>query len=348
MPPVVSGLSGRRRRGWWRLLLAPALLFPWLGNPASGGEVLRAVAAFPVNIDFTKSFLDFIDKVNRAANGRVEIRYLGGPEVIPDKQQPDAVRRGAVDIHYGPASYFIGQVAEGDALVGSRLTPAEARANGAFDLIDRIYRDKFGVEMLGHFDAGVGFNIYLRRAPPLKADGSPDFSALTLRSQPIYREFFRALGARVVSIPIGEAMTAFGRRIADGTGWSQIGLTDLGWQRYLRYRIDPPFFQSELVTIVNLKRWRSLPADVRALIRGVARAHEQSSYRHFQTLIGEHRRREKEAGITAITLAGQARADYLAAAYAAPWERLKARAAENYAPLRALFFDPPGKKATRQ
>ena len=259
-------MTGWRERSHFITRAAAAgvlLLSVAMAGRATGEEVLGAVTAFPETIDFTRSFLRFVDHVNDAGAGVVRIRVVGGPEAIPQREQPDAVRRGVVDMHYGPASYYLGLVPEGDALVGSNLTPMETRANGGLDLLSAIYREKLGVHILGHFDGGVGFNIYLRNAPKRTPDGGIDLNGVTIRSQPIYREFFRSLGARTISVPLSDAYTAYERGTVDGTGWVQINVTDLGWDRFLRYRIDPPFFQSELLAIVNDDRWRSLSAGAR-------------------------------------------------------------------------------------
>lgn len=304
---------------------------------AAAEEVLRAIMAFPDTVDFTKSFLRFADKVNRAGRGVVRIQVIGGPEAIPRTEQPDAVRRGIVDMHYGPASYYLGLVPEGDALVGSNLSPMETRANGGLDLLRAIYREKLNVYVLGHFDGGVGFHIYLRIPPGRNAAGGIDLSAVTMRSQPIYREFFRALGARTISVPVGDAFTALERGIVDGTGWVQINLSTFGWDKFLRYRVDPPFFQSELLAIVNHDRWDNLSVAARELLERTAIEYESESYRYFQELIAREDQRQRDGGMTVITLEGAARRAYLARAYGHPWSRLRDRDPAHVDELRSKF-----------
>ena len=85
--------------------------------------VLRAVAAFPKALACTKSFLGYVDKVNAAGKGVVRIDFAGGPEVIPQNQQVDSVRRGVLDMQYGPASFYLGKMPEADAWVGSTVPP---------------------------------------------------------------------------------------------------------------------------------------------------------------------------------------------------------------------------------
>jgi len=300
--------------------------------------VLRAISALPISVDYTRSFLRFIDKVNTAGKGTVQIRFLGGPEVIPQTEQPDAVRRGVVDLQYGPASFITGIVPEGDALVGSRYTAPVTRANGGLALLDGIYRRKLGVHLLGHFDSGVGFHIYLRKSPRRTADGGIDFHGIKLRSQPIYREFFRQLGASVVSVPPAETFTALGRGVVDGAGWPLIGITDLSWDRQLKYRIDPSFFQTDLIALVNLHRWQTLPKAARQILTQVAIRHERDSYAYFQRQLPKIDAKVRAEGMQVITLKGEAARKYLRLANAVPWARLAKRDPTDYQALREKFY----------
>jgi TRAP-type C4-dicarboxylate transport system substrate-binding protein len=40
--------------------------------------------------------------------GEAEIKYIGGPEAIPMRDQPEALRAGTVDMYYGTAAYYAG------------------------------------------------------------------------------------------------------------------------------------------------------------------------------------------------------------------------------------------------
>ena len=71
---------------------------------ATAEETITAVHAFPETLIYTQSFLSFVDKVNAAGEGVIQIEVRGGPEAIGMFQQPDAVRDGIVDMVYTPGS----------------------------------------------------------------------------------------------------------------------------------------------------------------------------------------------------------------------------------------------------
>lgn len=334
-------MNGRRKTLVLAVVLAvvgSVLSGPIFSKPASSEEVLRAVAAFPVSVDYVKSFLRYVDKLNAAGAGVVRIQFLGGPEVIPQTEQAGAVSRGVIEMQYGPVSHYTGLVPEGDALVGSRKSLAEARASGGMALLAQIYRDKLKVHLLGHFDSGIGFHIYLKDAPRRTADGGIDMEGLKLRSQPIYREFFESLGAIAVSVPSGETYTALERGMVDGTGWPLIGITDLSWDRFLKYRVDPPFFQTDLVVIINAAIWDGLPGEARRILRETARAHEIESYNYFQAQLPIMDQKVRAGGMQVIELTGETAEHYLARAYEVPWSRLEKRDPTHAEELRAKFY----------
>ena len=321
-----------------KLLLGALALATVIGAQAQAEEVLRAVVAFPKPLDFTKSFLRYVDEVNEAGKGVVQIQVQGGPEVIPPPEQGDAVRRGVVDMQYGPATYYLGAFPEADAMVGSNLSPAETRANGGLDMLGEAFAEKMGVHLLGHFDTGIPFHLYLMDEPKRAADGGVDLTGLKLRSQPIYREFFEKMGVTTVSIPVPEVYTALERGTVDGLGFPLVGVMDLGWHEHFKYRIDPPFFQTDLVTIVNQAKWDSLSDEAKAVLQDTAIAFELSSHDFFQTYQQELDQKMQDAGITVIELEGDLGADFAASGYETAWERFASKDEEAAGAFREKFY----------
>ncbi|WP_108662964.1 TRAP transporter substrate-binding protein DctP [Acuticoccus kandeliae] len=310
-----------------------------LSGPVSAEEVLRAVTAFPAPVEFAKSFLRFVDKVNAMGEGVVRIQYMGGPEVIPPPQQAQAVRRGVVDMQYGPGTYYLGDVPEVDAWVGSTVTAMEARENGGLEAMREVYKEKLGAYLLGHVDTGITFHIYLTEEPKMTADGGVDLTGVKLRSQPIYREFFDSLGATSVSVPVPEVYTALERGVVDGIGWPLVGIQDLSWDKFLKVRIDPPFFQTDLVIILNEEKWEGLSDEAKAILTKAAAEYEQESYDYYQANIVETDKAVRDAGMEVVTLEGAAAQAWLDSAFETAWARLKASGSPQYDALRAAYYN---------
>ena len=318
-----------------------------VGAAAQAEETLTAVHAFPETLIYTKSFLEFVGKVNEAGKGVVQIEVRGGPEAIGMFQQPDAVRDGIVDMVYTPGSFYGGALPEKDALVASNLTAVEARENGGIELIDQIHQEKMGVKYLGWFDSGVCYNLWMKNEPQLDADGNLDISGVKLRGNAVYNAFFTDyLGAQVIDLPTTDVYSGLERGVVDATGWTQIGLIDLKWNEFLNYRIEPCFFSTDLGVIVNLEKWNSLSDEARQILQDVAIAHEKSSVEALKLKRDADFAALDEGGMKVIELQGEARANYLAAARETTWNRMKALMAESpqgdgqYDVLIEHFYDP--------
>jgi len=318
-----------------------------IAGVAQAEETLTAVHAFPETLIYTKSFLEFVDKVNEAGEGVVQIEVRGGPEAIGMFQQPDAVRDGIVDMVYTPGSFYGGALPEKDALVASNLTAVETRANGGIELIDQIHQQKMGVKYLGWFDSGVCYNLWTRNEPEFDDAGNLKVEGLKLRGNAVYNAFFTDyLGAQVIDLPTTEVYSALERGVVDATGWTQIGLIDLKWNEFLNYRIEPCFFSTDLGVIVNLDKWNSLSPEAQKILQNVAIAHEKESAAALGAKRDEDFAKLEEAGMKVVSLEGEAKANYLAAARDKTWARMKGLMAEhpmgdgNYDTLIEKFYDP--------
>ncbi|MFT5895116.1 MAG: TRAP-type C4-dicarboxylate transport system substrate-binding protein [bacterium] len=317
-----------------------------LANVAHAEDTISAVHAFPETLIYTKSFLAFVDKVNEAGKGVVQIDVRGGPEAIGMFQQPDAVRDGIVDMVYTPGSFYGGTVPEKDAMVASNLTAVETRKNGGTELMDQIHQEKMGVKYLGWFDSGVCYNLWTRDAPAFDDAGNLKVEGLKLRGNAVYNAFFaNYLNAQVINLPTGEVYSALQRGVVDATGWTQIGLIDLKWNEFLNYRIEPCFFSTDLGVVVNMEKWNSLSDESRKILQDVAIQHEIDSVIALRGKRDEDFTALDAAGMTVVTLEGEAKANYLAAARDKTWERMKGLMAEspqgdgNYDKLIELFYD---------
>ncbi len=324
-------------------LLAGSLL---LAGTVKAEDSISAVHAFPETLIYTKSFLSFVDKVNEAGKGIVQIEVRGGPEAIGMFQQPDAVRDGIVDMVYTPGSFYGGALPEKDAMVASNLTAVETRANGGTELMDSIHQEKMGLKYLGWFDSGVCYNLWTRDEPAFDDDGNLKVDGLKLRGNAVYNAFFtNYLKAQVIDLPTGEVYSALQRGVVDATGWTQIGLIDLKWNEFLNYRIEPCFFSTDLGVIVNLEKWESLSDESKKVLQEVAIQHEQDSVEALKGKRDEDFAALDAAGMKVVSLEGEAKANYLAAAREKTWERMKGLMAEspqgdgNYDKLIELYYD---------
>jgi len=319
-------------------MLAATSILAIGASGANAQEQIRAISAFPKALAFSQSFQGFVDLVNKKGEGVVQITYAGGPEMFPPNQQVDAVRRGVIDMQYGPASYYLGTMPEADAWVGSTVTAAKARENGGFKIMQQAFTEKLGVNLLAHLDTGVEFHVYTIKEPKRTAEGGVDLSGLRIRSQPIYNAFFEQMGAIPVSVPVPDVYTGLERSTFDGSGWPIVGIKDLSWDRFLRYRIDPGIFQTDLAVVINPAKWDGLSDKAKAVIEEAAAEYEQTSYDNFQKVISDTDAAVRNEGMTIVALEGAQAEEFRRKAFESAWARMKAAGSAHYDALRAAYY----------
>src|SRR5829696_338919 len=270
------------------LLLAPAL--------AAAQEVtLRMVSAFPENQFYVKRTVEWIEKVNKEGKGVLQLNFIGGPKAIPTFEVGKSVQSGVVDMGFSTGAFYTNVMPEADILKLSETSAAEQRANGGYDLINKIWAEKANMRYVAKVVEFTPFHLYLNK----KID-KPDLAGLKIRITPVYRDFFQTMGASVMTTAPGEVYTALERGVIDGYGWPIHALFDLNWQEKTKYRVDPGFYNAEVSLIMNLDKYKALPAKTREYLDRQALAYEaQNDF--WKTYNANEAKRQADAGIQTIT-----------------------------------------------
>ena len=177
----------------------------------------------------------------------------------------------------------------------------------------------------------------------IKIVGVIDLTGVKLRDNPIYHAFFEALNATTSSMPATEVYAALEKGVVDSAAWTEIGIMQLKWDKFLRYRVDPPFYNTDLGVIFNKDSWNNLSAESRKLIQDVVIEWESKSYSARQDDIKADAAELQKRGMKFVSMSDAASAKYLSMADDAAWARMKGRmdkmgGMENYAKLRKLYY----------
>jgi len=228
-------------------------------------------------------------------------------------------------------------------MVAANVTPMEARENGGAELMDKAHQARFNVRHLGWIDGGIKFHIYNAQEFKFGDDGVIDLTGVKLRDNPIYHAFFEALNATTASMPATEVYAALEKGVVDAAAWTSIGLMDLKWDKFMKYRIDPEFYNTDIGVIFNKDSWDALTPESQKVIQDVVIEWEAKSW--------EDRQKDKTAdaeeltkrGMEFVSMSPEASEKYLQMANDAAWGRMKERLDEaggdnDYDELRKLYF----------
>ncbi len=315
---------------------------------ASAKEVtITAVNSLQLTNTQTQSWLKtFVAPVNRRGKGIIQIKFLGGQEVVPPRKAAKALKRGQFDMLGSPTAYYLGMVPEGRGLLVANQGPHVLRKNGGWELLQSIYRKKAGAHLLAWGNNRTFYFTYLSKMPKFDKDGVPDLTGVKMRATGTYRPLFRALGASTINIKSSEIFTAMQRGTVGGFGFPGIGVVPNGFHKIFRYRVTPEYYQTNDVVTVNPDVWAKLTKKQRDFLTREAIAYESASVKFVQA---SWEKEEKimltkggldGKGIKDIALKGKAAEKYLAIAYNEVWKVFKAKAPENYEKLRKLLYIP--------
>lgn len=280
---------------------------------AAQETTLRMVSAFGENTIYVQRLQPWLHKFNSEGAGILQIKFIGGPKAIPTFQVGNAVRTGVVDLALSAGAYYTNLMPEADALKLAEIPIAEQRRNGAFELINEIWNRKANMVYLARLIDYQPFHLYLNK----KID-KPDLTGLRIRITPVYRDFFQALNASVVTIAPGEVYTALERGVVDGYGWPIGGIFDFNWDEKTRYRVDPGFYAADVALVMNLDAWKKLTAAQRAYLqRQVLALEAQNDF--WERYAEEETKRQAKAGIQTITFDAATTKWYRAKAYEVGW-----------------------------
>lgn len=303
-----------------------ALALSLVAGSAWAQDKLTAVHAFPANWVYSKSFLEFVKKANEAGKGSFEITVRGGPEAMGMFEQPAAVRDGVVDMVYTPCAFYAAAVPECDAVSASSIDGPTARMNGAYDALKQAHLRRMGVFYLGWMDSGIRFHLWSSKPVQLDSAGGLNVKGVKMRGNPIYNAFLtNYLGAQVLNLPSTDLYTALERGTVDMTGWTEIGLMDASWDKFLKYRVDPAFFSTDLGVIVNASKWNSLSQKSRDILQRVAAEHESASVKNLRQLRAQEFAELDKRGVKGVALSAEAGRKFVDGARGASYARMKER-----------------------
>lgn len=315
------------------LTKAAALLLAagFSAGAAAQETTLRLVSAFTENGIYVQRLQPWIQKFNAEGKGVLQINFIGGPKAIPTFEVGNAVKTGVVDMALNTGAFYTNVMPEADFLKLTQVMVAEQRKNGAFDAINKVWNEKANMQYLARMVENQPFHIYTNK----KVD-KPDLSGQKIRITPVYRDFFQALNANVITTAPGEVYTALERGVVDGYGWPIGGIFDLNWQEKTKFRIDPGFYDAEVSLIMNLPAWRKLTEPQRAYLQKQLLALEAENT-FWAKYTADEMARQQKAGIETIKFDAATAKAFRDKAYDVGWASAAKQSPEIAARFKPLF-----------
>jgi len=306
--------------------------------PAAAQEVtLRAVSFLRLDIAEADWIKDWANTINQEGKGLVQVRIVGGPEVMNPFELGNAIKNGVIDVAQMPPSYYQGLFPGAQALLLAGKSPVEQRKSGAFDYVNELYHQTVNAHILTNWGYGVKFHLYLAKNVNIDKVKNADLSGLKLRVLPIYKPLFDALGGTSITMNQSEVYTALERGTVDGYGYIAQDLKSQGWHVVTKYRVDPGFYNVVNMTIMNWPKLQSLTPKQRDFLLSKSAEVEARWVKVTPTYVQEQYELQRKGGVEVITLQGASARKYMDMANETGWADVKQKVPQHYEKLRKML-----------
>lgn len=326
-------------------IFAGAAAFAMTAPALAAPVTLKVTTCLQRNHDFSQAFLKtFLEPIN-AKNTDLKLQYLGGPEVTPFTEQASSLKRGLVDMILCPAAYYGGMFGEARLPGAQTASIAEIRKNGAWDMMEEAWNKNLNAHILSWVfaDAQI-FYTYFVAKPKESTKTGLDLTGMKIRSTGLYNPFLIAMGATTIVMAPGDVYAGLQRGVVDGLAWPWGSIGQYGWQRFLKYRVTPSYFNASQPLIVNFDKWKSLSKEQQGLLNQQVKVLETDGPAMVIKGGKADDAKLKEAGVQDIELTGAVRAAYLKTIYDAKWaQNDKLKFTGDYQKLKSLLYKPVGK-----
>jgi len=303
-------------------------------SSASAEDVVRVITfAPPERNDLSMViFREYMKRVNEAGKGVVRIDHIGGPEVVPLRDQVNAVSKGIADMVM-TFTVHAALVPEVDTLGQSMVSIEEERKNGYVDLLDEAHKN-INIKFIGRSATNGGFHIFSKK--PI--NDLSDFKGMKVRSHSGYDPFFNALGATPVHMKISEIYTGLERGLVEAAPYP-LFVSGLGLHEVIGYAMADSFWSAHTtMVLMNRQKFDSLPKAAQDTLIGTQIALEKEMYKMAQDLKDKERAKLEASGVKFVSLAPDKAKEWKALANESRWQVHKAKLpADVYEKIRGMI-----------
>jgi TRAP-type C4-dicarboxylate transport system substrate-binding protein len=316
-----------------------------LSFAAKAAEELKVSTGLGQKHDQSQAFFKTFFDPMKKDQSEVVLKYIGGPEVTPQRKQGQASARGLIDMIMCPGTYYANVVPEARLLGIATVTPQQWRKNGGYEMMNKAWMEKLNSVIVGwgNFYGPNSFFIWLRDKPKLSKVTGLDLKGVKVRTTPLYTPFFKVMGAVTKNIASPEVYTALERGVVDGLAWPEGGVAFRGWEKFIKYKVGPGFFRSSTIVTMNKDKFAKLSKKAQSQIKAQAIAYERDSGEVLKNLAAIDNQKIFAKGVNDYTLPGEYGKAFTKTIIAANWaDAEKRKYTVDFATLKAKMLDMTG------
>jgi TRAP-type C4-dicarboxylate transport system substrate-binding protein len=207
----------------------------------------------------------WVDEVRKRTNGRVEITIFPGASLCKPTQQYECARDGIADIAFAitgwtPGRFPRSSVVELPFVMRTAATGSQMLA----DLWDRFLKVEYEDVHVLYMNVHPAGHIHTHSKPIRTVE---DFRGMKIRTPTAtIGDLLELLGAAKVGMPITQVYEAMSNKVVDGFVVPYEVFPPFKFQEVSRYHTEIGMYTTAFATMMNKKKFESLPADVRRVL----------------------------------------------------------------------------------
>lgn len=207
-------------------------------------------------------------EIEAATNGQVQVDIFPVNTLLKSEEMYDGVVSGTADIVSSSMGYTRGRfpLMEAFEFPGIYFGSATATVAGGWEGYKHFKpKELADTKMLWLFSAGPG-SLYTKK----KVSSLAELKGMRIRATGTTAKSIEALGAVPVAMPMADVYEALAKGVVEG----QIGPPEVlkAWKQaeVTKYIVVlPPVYNSIMYTVMNQKKWESLPKDVQCVFDAI-------------------------------------------------------------------------------
>ena len=215
--------------------------------------------------------------VEKATDGKVEMIIYPGQTLCKGRDTWEAVTTGIADVAFAYMGLFPGRFPVTDVIAlpcmgqyapfGKSAQIASQVIMGIYDKFPEIQREYKDVKLLQIHSHESAF-VATGKKPVRTLE---DLKGLKLRIAGTYiTEFMKAVGAVPMSMSPADQYENMQKGVIDGFAYTWEGFEGRRMYEVTKYLTDAKWYVATFFTIMNLKKWNSLPPDIQKAIDSVS------------------------------------------------------------------------------
>ena len=285
-------------------------------------DTIRVLTFAPANRNDLSMviFRRYMKAVNERGKGVVKMDHIGGPEVVPLRNQVNAVSKGGIADWVMTFTIHAALVPEIGTVGLSRVTPQEERKAGFIVLLDEAHKP-INIKVIGRTATTGGFHIFSKK--PIQSIAS--FKGMKIRSHSGYDAFFKALKARPIHMKISEIYAGLERGLVQAAPYP-LFVSSLGLQEVICCAMADSFWDAHTTfSFINLRKWNSLSAKSRKIISDTQLEFEGKMAAMAAELKAAERKRLEAKGVKFVSLPAAEAEKFKVMANNSRWKFLKTK-----------------------